>query len=146
MLLFFITLLRVSNTSFNWWFLAGVWVTASPLKSPGLFSVFSSSSSYYYYYYYITFLSLISFSCAFFCLFLESLFPLFLFLRHFLFIFSLFVFASFFFSVVVFWVFSLIFFLFLFLRLDIIFFASFYLRFSFYWFLFSLRDFHTSSN
>ena len=31
--------LRVFHISFSWWFLSGVWVTASLLKSPGLFSV-----------------------------------------------------------------------------------------------------------
>ena len=33
------TYLRVFHTSVRWWFFAGVWVTASLLKSPGLFSV-----------------------------------------------------------------------------------------------------------
>ena len=32
--------LRVFLTSVSWWFLTGVWVTASIFKSPGLFSVF----------------------------------------------------------------------------------------------------------
>ena len=31
---------RVFHISINWWFFTGVWVTASLLKSPGLFSVF----------------------------------------------------------------------------------------------------------
>ena len=34
--------LRVFNTSVSWWFYTGIWVTASILKSPGLFSVFWS--------------------------------------------------------------------------------------------------------
>ena len=33
------TLLRVFRTTVSWWFLTGVWVTASLLKSPGLFWV-----------------------------------------------------------------------------------------------------------
>ena len=37
---YYSTLLRGFNTSISRWFLAGVWVTASLLKSPGLFSVF----------------------------------------------------------------------------------------------------------
>ena len=32
--------LRVFHISISWWSFAGVWVTASFLKSPGLFSVF----------------------------------------------------------------------------------------------------------
>ena len=32
--------LRVFHISISWWFFTGVWVTASLLKSPGLFSVF----------------------------------------------------------------------------------------------------------
>ena len=36
------TLLRVFHTSVSWWLFAGVWVTASLLKSLGLFSVFWS--------------------------------------------------------------------------------------------------------
>ena len=32
--------LRVFHISFSWWSFTGVWVTASLLKSPGLFSVF----------------------------------------------------------------------------------------------------------
>ena len=32
--------LNVFHTSISWWFLTGVWVTASLHKSPGLFSVF----------------------------------------------------------------------------------------------------------
>ena len=35
-----ITPLRVFPTSISWWFSTGVWVTASFLKSPGLFSEF----------------------------------------------------------------------------------------------------------
>ena len=36
----YFTLMRVFLTSVSWWFLTGVCVTASLLKSPGLFSVF----------------------------------------------------------------------------------------------------------
>ena len=36
----FIYSLRVTPTSFSWWFFNGVWVTSSRLKSLGLFSVF----------------------------------------------------------------------------------------------------------
>ena len=32
--------IRVFHISVSWWFFTGVWVTASLLKSPGLFSVF----------------------------------------------------------------------------------------------------------
>ena len=38
--IFIITPLRVFHTSISWCFSTGVWVTASLLKSPGLFSVF----------------------------------------------------------------------------------------------------------
>ena len=38
----FFFLLWVFYTSVSWWFSSGVWVTASLLKSPGLFSVFWS--------------------------------------------------------------------------------------------------------
>ena len=34
------SLLRIFHTNINWWTFTGVWVTASLLKSPGLFSVF----------------------------------------------------------------------------------------------------------
>ena len=37
-------LIRVSHIRVSWWFFTGVWVTASLLKSPGLFSVFCPSS------------------------------------------------------------------------------------------------------
>ena len=37
---FFFTLLWVFHTSISWWFLTGVWVTASLFKSQRLFSVF----------------------------------------------------------------------------------------------------------
>ena len=37
---FIICSLRVFHISFSWWSFTGVWVTASLLKSPGLFSVF----------------------------------------------------------------------------------------------------------
>ena len=37
---YFSILIRVFHISVSWWFFAGVWVTASLLKSPGLFSVF----------------------------------------------------------------------------------------------------------
>ena len=40
LLLLLFTSLRVFQTSVSWWFLTGVWVTTSLLKSPGLFSVF----------------------------------------------------------------------------------------------------------
>ena len=33
-------LIKVFHISFSWWSFAGVWMTASLLKSPGLFSVF----------------------------------------------------------------------------------------------------------
>ena len=33
-------LIRVFHISVSWWYFTGDWVTASPLKSPGLFSVF----------------------------------------------------------------------------------------------------------
>ena len=36
---YYFTLLKVFPTSVIWWFLTGVWVTTSLLKSPGLFSV-----------------------------------------------------------------------------------------------------------
>ena len=32
--------LRIFHISVNWWYFFGVWVTASLLKSPGLFSIF----------------------------------------------------------------------------------------------------------
>ena len=31
---------KIFSTSIRWWFLTGVWATASLLKSPGLFSIF----------------------------------------------------------------------------------------------------------
>ena len=37
---YYLTPLRVFHTSVSWWFLTGVWETASLLKSPGLVSVF----------------------------------------------------------------------------------------------------------
>ena len=40
LLLFFFSLLRVFHTIVSWWFFTEIWVTASPLKSPGIFSVF----------------------------------------------------------------------------------------------------------
>ena len=39
-LLYCFTHLKVVYTSVNWWFLTGLWVTASLFKSPGLFLVF----------------------------------------------------------------------------------------------------------
>ena len=41
----YLTLLKVFQTSVSWWRFPGVWVTASILKSPGLFSVFWSVST-----------------------------------------------------------------------------------------------------
>ena len=35
---------RVFHISISWWFFTGVWVTASLLKSPGLFSVYGQFS------------------------------------------------------------------------------------------------------
>ena len=54
--IYYFTPLRFFHISTGRWFLAGVWVTPSLLKSPGPFSVFSrshycNSSDYYYYYY-----------------------------------------------------------------------------------------------
>ena len=40
LIIIFFTPFRVFPTSVSWWFLTGVWVTASLLESPGLFSVF----------------------------------------------------------------------------------------------------------
>ena len=37
---YYFTPLRVFRSSISWWFYAGVWVTASLLTSPGLFSLF----------------------------------------------------------------------------------------------------------
>ena len=39
-LLLLFTPLKAFHTNVSWWFFTGVWVTASPLKSLGLFSVF----------------------------------------------------------------------------------------------------------
>ena len=37
---YYYLLIKVFHISISWWFFTGVWVTASLLKSPGLFSVF----------------------------------------------------------------------------------------------------------
>ena len=42
---YYFTFLRIFPTSICWWFLTGFWMTASFLKSPGLFSVFLSIST-----------------------------------------------------------------------------------------------------
>ena len=44
LLLLLLYTFRVFHTSISWWFFTEVWVTASLLKSPGLFSVFWPSS------------------------------------------------------------------------------------------------------
>ena len=41
---YYYLLIKVFHISVSWWYFTGVWVTASLLKSPGLFSVFWSFS------------------------------------------------------------------------------------------------------
>ena len=48
--IYYFTLLRVFHSSVSWWSSTGVWVTASLLKFPGLFSVFWSISYVLHYY------------------------------------------------------------------------------------------------
>ena len=42
---FFFYSLRIFHIIVSWWFFTGVWVTTTPLKSPGLFSVFKQVSA-----------------------------------------------------------------------------------------------------
>ena len=49
---YYYLLIRVFHISVSWWSFTGVRVTASLLKSPGLFSVFCPFSIYYHYHYY----------------------------------------------------------------------------------------------
>ena len=44
LLLIIVIIIRVFQISVSWWYFTGYWVTASLLKSPGLFSVFWSFS------------------------------------------------------------------------------------------------------